>query len=298
MTDILSELIDKTPPTILYHYTTQVGLIGIIRGDEIWATHTQYLNDDREYIHALELVKAEIARLLDAAPGVAEKRALDEMLAAVSGKPQSINVCVCSFSENGDSLAQWSEYGESMSGFSIGFHSKFLSDRAAQERFNLAPCVYEMEDQVTLVRRLVAKVLSEILEHDYIQETDENFFHWRHGGNLGVYLHRVAPALKDKAFREEKEWRIISRPLMSTGERFGYRPGKSKITPYYRIPLMNDPDRVGEPRISRIVVGPTPDSELSKQSVRSLLSSVHLQNTFTPGGPVQVDASTVPYRSW
>ena len=51
MIDIVDELLSRKPPEVLYHYTTQAGLIGIIRGAEIWATHTQYLNDRREYIH-------------------------------------------------------------------------------------------------------------------------------------------------------------------------------------------------------------------------------------------------------
>lgn len=97
MTDILSILLPAQPPETLYHYTTQAGLIGIIQESEIWATHTQYLNDSREYIHALELVREELVRRKGNATGNEEKNAFKEMIAALAGEIQSINVCVCSF---------------------------------------------------------------------------------------------------------------------------------------------------------------------------------------------------------
>ena len=57
---VLTEILARQPPDVLYHYTTQAGLLGIISQKEIWATHTQYLNDRREYLHAIELVRQEI----------------------------------------------------------------------------------------------------------------------------------------------------------------------------------------------------------------------------------------------
>lgn len=48
----VKEILNRTPPAILYRYTTQRGLLGIISSKEIWATHTQYLNDAREFRHA------------------------------------------------------------------------------------------------------------------------------------------------------------------------------------------------------------------------------------------------------
>jgi hypothetical protein len=49
--------------TPLYHYTTQRGLLGIISSKEIWVTHTQYLNDRRQFVHAIDLAREEVQRL-------------------------------------------------------------------------------------------------------------------------------------------------------------------------------------------------------------------------------------------
>jgi hypothetical protein len=158
--------------------------------------------------------------------------------------------------------------------------------------------VYDPREQATLVRKLVEEVLSQILAHRDLPPTDDHFFFWRHGGNLVPFLHRVAPAIKDKAFADEREWRIISRPVGVISKGFAFRPGKSMITPYYKIPLFGNPDDVGRPRVRRIVVGPTPNPELSKRSVRSLILSERLERIVAPGGVIDIDDSTVPYRSW
>jgi len=298
MTDILAVLLPARVPDTLYHYTTQAGLIGIIRDDEIWATHTQYLNDRREYIHALELVRNEIKDRRTGATGQEEKAALDEMIAAVKADVQSINVCVCSFSEDGDSLSQWRAYGGSTAGFAIGFHGEFLAAKAKNENAFLVPCIYQSEQQQAIVKRFIDIVFEEILAHRDVKEADDEFFFWRHGGNLLPYLHRLAPVIKDQSFKDEREWRIISRPLMCTLERFSYRQGKSTIVPYYRFPLSKTVEEVGQPRLRKVVIGPTPNPPLSSMSVGSLLASRRLASNLTPGGPVLVKESTIPYRAW
>ena len=60
--NILKMVSLQRPPEILYHYTTQEGLLGIIKDKVIWATHTQYLNDQAEFSYALRLAEEEISR--------------------------------------------------------------------------------------------------------------------------------------------------------------------------------------------------------------------------------------------
>jgi hypothetical protein len=54
-----------TPTHPLYHYTTQKGLLGIVKEREIWATHHQYLNDTQEFLHAQALFRDEIEKRLN-----------------------------------------------------------------------------------------------------------------------------------------------------------------------------------------------------------------------------------------
>jgi hypothetical protein len=70
------------------------------------------------------------------------------------------NVCVCSFSEDGDSLSQWRAYGGNASGFAIGFSGEYLR-RAFEELGWLVPVIYEDFEQRSLIRTLLEDVHEE-----------------------------------------------------------------------------------------------------------------------------------------
>ena len=89
---------------VLYHYTTQDGLLGILRDRELWATDIRFFNDSKE----LQLVLDAAARrlpptlLLPAGPNAELHRVLrhsltiESVLAGVAGR------WVISFSACGD----------------------------------------------------------------------------------------------------------------------------------------------------------------------------------------------------
>ena len=297
---VLNDILSRKPDKPLYHYTTQKGLLGIIKNREIWVTHTQYLNDRREFLHAVDLMRREIERLLQQEASsqsdqFARKEVLLRMQQAVSESmsPQSINVCVCSFSEDSDSLSQWRAYGGS-SGFAIGFPSEVLRGAIEKLRWFLAPCIYDLTEQQTLIQVLTEQVLEENLSGDLgMEDPEDNKLIRYRGGNLIPYLSRYAPILKHESFREEREWRIISRPISCHHGGFDYREGRSLLVPYYKLPLWEDDPK---PHLHDVVVGPTRDAERSKSSVISFLLS---RNVLTPGPDAPtVKISQVPYRDW
>lgn len=145
---ILEEVLSQLPTVPLYHYTQQKGFMGIIEGSEIWATHTQYLNDWREYSHAVDMVRDQISAIRAFGKNPDLYSILDAMEYSLDGI-ESMNVCVCSFSEERDSLSQWRAYGGQASGFSIGFEGAFLAEAAAQKGWYLAPCIYDPQLQAS-----------------------------------------------------------------------------------------------------------------------------------------------------
>ena len=52
----MADVLNEEPPDILYHYTDQDGLLGIVSTGKMRATNIEYLNDQREYRHALALM--------------------------------------------------------------------------------------------------------------------------------------------------------------------------------------------------------------------------------------------------
>ena len=253
-------------------------------------------------------MRGEIQRLLNeqnARPGEAlstRTEALNRMHDGISLSPEHINVCVCSFSEESDSLSQWRAYGGS-SGFAIGFSGEVLGAAVEKQNCFLAQCIYDPAAQLKIVRALVEEVLDEHLSKKPVTENaelDEVF--WKTGGNLLAYLYRYAPILKDRSFEEEREWRIISRPIFA--QRLDYREGRSLIIPYYRLPLWEDGQKT---QIYEIIVGPTRDVERSIKSVsrlikgRDVIKDRNLKglDLIEAGwGHTPIKASQVPYRDW
>ena len=311
---ILNEALSRKPEVPLYHYTRQSGLLGIIRKKEIWATHTQYLNDRREYLHALGVVREEIDKLL-VLSGQQSRSILEEMKEGIFGI-ETMNVCVCSFSEDRDSLSQWRAYSSGPSGIAIGFPGDFLAEVAENKQWYLAPCIYEPDQQSALIRALVEEVFEQNVERSETNDscagsstarrksmclftplrppTKRSFFSGREGmegyisSALCAYLHRYAPLLKDRSFRGEKEWRVISRPLFCERDLFDFREGNSMLIPYYRLPLI---DKQHNFRVHEVVVGPTPNEQQSQRSLRSFLVRHGCEE-------VPVELSSVPYRNW
>ncbi len=281
---LLDEVLSQCPTGPLYHSTQQDGFLGIIQGAEIWATHTQYLNDLREYLHAVDMVRDQI-RAIQAFGDPSLRQILQEMEAGLDGI-ESMNVCVCSFSEERDSLSQWRAYGASSSGFAIGFSGSFVGEVADRENWFFAPCIYDPKKQSELISALVQEVIEQNVAREKSSAKEE--MPLPPGGNLNAYLHRYAPILKDHSFREEKEWRLISRPLMCSSKAFEFRAGNSMLIPYYKLRLGADPAAL---KIKEVVVGPTPHPHQSAMSARSFLVRHSLRD-------VAVVPSAVPYRSW
>lgn len=283
-------VLNRTPPKILYHYTDQTGLMGILRERVIWATHTQYLNDDSEFRRALEIARAVINNRTGA--GVDSDMAMviwSEMYDATRGV-ENYNVCVTSFSEIQDSLSQWRAYSGSTSGFAIGFSGQSIRELVAKHECYFAPCIYDESDQFALIEAIVDEVFAENLKAkkriEVDGDKDDELFTIQAGGNLIPRLHRYAPIVKDKKFAEEAEWRIITRPGMN--RHFEFRSGKSTIVPYYKIQL--DHENVSA-KFVEIVVGPTPRRREAVAAVSKLLVNVGAND-------VKIVETEVPYRNW
>jgi hypothetical protein len=281
------EILRRQPPETLYHYTNQSGILGIVGNKEIWASHTQYLNDASEFRHAVELVKEELSRMKLEPPLRDRTELLCEMEGALVMGIETINVCVCSFSARGDLLSQWRAYGGRASAFSIGFSGSFL--RAISDKLDcwLVPVVYTANEQHRLVRTLLDDVLDENSRRR-ADNQERRTAEGPVGGNLVAYLNRYAPILKHESFCEECEWRIISRPLMCSQQRFCYREGPSTLVPYFKIPLSS-----GELpfRVEEIIVGPTALPEQSTHAINGFLAKHRLVET-------RVRNSATPYRNW
>jgi hypothetical protein len=271
-------LINKKPPRVLYHYTSQEGLLGIIGKKEIWATKALYLNDSKEFMYAIDLVNKVLNYPRYSGPKIDELR---ERLNLIKG----VNVCVTSFTKNGDLLSQWRGYGVRGVGYSLGLYGDELKKLADENQFILCPVIYNTDQQEFLVREIIKRWISG--QHQFNGLTPMKGF----DTEFEDYFAMLAPILKDPSFKEEGEWRLISPILSNDLERYSYRAGRYSLIPYYRFPLEAPTIKF---KLAKIVVGPGPMQELSDTAVKSYLTSLNLKYV----DPKKVEPSTIPYRGW
>lgn len=273
---------DETPPPLLYHYTSQEGLLGIIRGRSVWATMLYYLNDGREHAAACDIARAAI----EAHPHWQFESPIGTFLDYAHeriGYIGDVNVCVCSFTEERDLLSQWRGYCQPGSGFAIGFRGEDVQAAGDRKGWTFGRCIYDKAAQESLIGALVDQA---IRDFELISETDPGSWH-QPGVDLGFAINAFGPLVKDRAFAEEKEWRLVSRPIRYHD--LLLRPGPNTLVPYVEVPL-SLPD--GSFYVPEVIVGPTVHPELSRKAVNALLFSSGVSKDW------MIHSSQVPYRPW
>lgn len=269
---------------LVYHYTSQRGLLGIVDSAKIWASGIGFLNDSEEFQYTVNLVK-EVKKFKSGELNalIANDKITDEfwghidrMLEYLSDKKLSY---VCSFSEEPDLLSQWRAYCPSNSGYSLGFSRKDLIELAKKQDFRLEQCVYDRAVQLEKLTILFEKYLGELSGRDELEES------LNIAAKFGRDMIELAPLFKNPSFKEEKEWRLVSSLIVDTEVKF--REGISTIVPFIEFDLAcNDVLCLKE-----LVIGPTPHPDLSESSIKKLM--VEKLDSM-----LNIVKSDIPYRTW
>ena len=157
--------------------------------------------------------------------------------------------------------------------------------------FYLAQCLYDDEEQCELIRDVLNGLMNSVvwtraldeLETDQLSQRPAELWHQRFVPS--------APIIKHGGFREEHEWRLISRPISCTDPQWKVRPGRSMLVPYVEIKLADMGLHVP---LQEIVVGPTPHKELAAMAVGDWLTSKGLWDWLTSKG-LTIGNSRIPY---
>jgi len=270
--------------TMLFHYTSQAGLLGIVKEQEIWATNIHFLNDYKEFRHAFDILCEIIRRDLDSNTVLRDKL-IGHFDTLINLSP-NINVFVASFSERGDLLSQWRGYCKDGAGYSIAFDKAALQKMAIDMGLTLIECIYDPEEQ----RKEMKIYLDWVLTSSSTTPTDISTLNFDGAvASLVQMLLATAPRFKDKSFSEEKEWRLFCGTIENGDERIEFREGKSTLIPYVKFSLKSL--ELNNIPINKIIVGPTPDKELARIAVVNLL---HRYKVVTK----RVELSKIPFKNW
>ena len=292
----------RTVPDILYHYTDAAGLKGIVESGVLRGTHVAFMNDASEYLHASSLLDEHVRLENSRTKDRLKLSVLAEMQKWIAKRPEdALPYFVVCFSAKDNSLNQWRAYGRGEGGFSIGFDGHALAAQVIKDgRDFIAPAIYDRDEQEKLITAFLAWVLDEYPRRAcrYAGAAqDEHRSTWTH--TMIWMLSSVAPMMKNPAFFEEEEWRLIHLARSKTSVRF-----LSKLTglvPFVElklgVPQSGTPDQIellGRNLPDRLPIkvlwsGP------GRATGTSLLAGRTLLEQFGYDG-VTLEGSKIPYR--
>lgn len=275
----------KTKPTKpLCHYTSQNGLIGILKSKAMYATDAAYLNDSQEVIYAINLAKEYFKNHHTKDPRFTTE--VDKILEKASGHAVHLPVYVASFSEEPDLLSQWRGYCSSGPGFAISLSADRMSALAQTHDWEMFKCIYDEDEQVEVLKRMM----------DEAVRVNSPLKGFATEVAFGLLLLYFASVFKHPKFREESEWRATKRtggsPIVLPGRTVippNVRPGTSTLIPYIPFPLTPKPKDPIE--LAQLIVGPTPHPGLALRAVDALLNEYKVDRA-------EVRSSEIPFRNW
>ena len=262
---------------VIYHYTNQRGLLGILKHDSLWCTDIRFLNDSRELVHTLDFAKD----LLESrAESLTTPRAkLYDDWAKRLWQLKDYPLYVISFSEESDLLSQWRAYS-APTGFAIGFDAFALKRwvEALQWPGDMLKCIYDTGEQREHLEYAM-DFLGDLYEENGASSNTAAAYFFR-------FLMTAAACFKNPGFAEEKEWRLVLRAV-AKGAVKQFRPGTGTVIPYVDLPL-DDPRAL----VPIIIAGPSPSPSLSGDALDELVTSSNLGLVTTRG------SSKIPYRAY
>ncbi len=265
-------------PRILYHYTSIQGLIGILQEKNIWATSIFHLNDKEELFLARDLFIEAISKYKDEIVNPEEKLFANDVIQLLKNFSEDYPIFVISLSEAKNKLRQWRGYCPSGNGFMIGFNSIQLQQKLEPYGTRLVQCIYEDADQKSFVDNFIR-------ERIVLRSYEEEDFDLK----IVLKIIEVLPILKNKAFEEEKEWRVIIDLAGTDLSEIKFRVGKTVPIPYIEVDLKNEG---GKLPIESIMIGPTPNKDESLKSVNFFKFRERISNRSN----LKVEHSDIPYR--
>ncbi len=294
----VQELETEKPPAMLFHYTDDSGLKGILEYGNIRLTNVANLNDPAElkhgFSHAVEIINRR------AAAGPPESKTLArqfERFLIDDGIEAAAHYFVSCFSAAGDDLGQWRAYADNGRGFALGFDTGLFED--AFVKASGLPTSNNSTFHVKYSDATATKLHNDIIDKMFHlislprgKELDSATLHEYMGELLVLtWMHCLRTALffKHEAYSNEAEYRFLQLHMAGphAAPSVKYRTRPYELVQYREFDWKSA--TVGS--LKKIIVGPAADKGKATLFAKECLRAYH------PGATVEVVSSVIPYRA-
>lgn len=330
---IMKEIDGKAGPVLelldglIWHYTTAVGLEGIISSNVFWAGSAEFMNDSNELRTGQQVLVKEFEKLRGGlSPEVC---AHVEMIINDEAESGVFDQFVLSACADGDSLTMWRNYGVDTTAYAIGIDPLVkMRPRAIDTRYHHPSPPPGYFDQIEVIehengqqqiiddpdtpwaeeltwrpvkyrkrqhRKIARYLLGRLIEHAAEVQLNGNNQLW--GDFLARQELEQLRVVKDSGFADEREWRVVS--VVSPSWRYiRYRASRFGLLPYVEVGCPIDdagseatanPEPVNPLPIRHVRIGPSPYGEAAARPLRDFLHDRGYAS-------VDVSVSRTPFR--
>jgi hypothetical protein len=282
---------------MIYHYTNDTGLKGIIESGKLWFSDIFGLNDPSELRHglavAIDVLKSRIA---DARPEVAMFASQLERFDVDAGIEAAGHFFICCFSGDGDDLGQWRAYADDGRGYTLAFDAAALEDAFCRRNGKPIPqhstfrVTYD-DAELTRIQTSLVDLIDPLISLPRRVPAKSDALN-AYMSDLLVYhamnVIRGVMFFKHEGYRNEKEFRfqqLFRRDRPAPGVKYRKRP--HSLIRYREF----DWKTVAGRSLKEIVIGPAADKIKAERFAKDCLAA------FYPAGDVKITRSAIPYRS-
>lgn len=263
---------ESATPDAFWHYTDAAGLIGILESGTFHASSTQFMNDTREIILGTELMSDRFAGRQKELSLRTQKAVTDWEKFRREAAGRMLHTFLFCASKDGDSLAMWRGYGTGAVGYAVGIDRNFQFSHKHPDfwdsELSWLDVEYDPAGHESLVDMCFAsldskpRLSADSFQADLNSSVDE------------MEIEETVFRIKDKAFREEREVRLIVPVRQTHLSQIHHRPSRFGVVPYIRIGAGQeqgaDADKATSLPVVHIRIGPTSYPEQAELAARSL----------------------------
>jgi hypothetical protein len=296
VTSFIAPLDIQEPPAVVYHYTNDVGLRGILETGRLWLSDIFSLNDPSELRHGISRAVNILKSKAENGPPETKRFAEDFAAFLESGVESSAHFFVVSFSLDGDELGQWRAYADNGHGYALGFDGRALEETFIKENGVRIPncstfhVMYDDDDVLAGIHRRIIESMFHLISlprGKRLGRATINAYMRELGARLSQHVLTAALFFKHKAYKNEKEFRFLQIYMADVTP-----PDVKRRYRSYEIVKYREFDwrRIKASALKRIIVGPATDRGKGTRFAEDCLVAFG-------AGAVKVTPSSIPYRA-
>ena len=277
---------------LIYHYTDDSGLWGILSSGKFWITSVFNLNDPSEITHGVSMA-CNVFKYLASQLTPFEKTFVEKFTSLTRHGLRDVSkFYALSFSFHYDDLAQWRSYANDGRGFALGLNKKKVEECISAIKGQIIggfPIEYNTKKLQQLNVQLFNQLQPALTSLSKLNLPQTLLRHVLVGmsARLAIRVIEASTRFKHEGYKSESEFRVLEVVALNSTQPPKHRRRETEVVYYTELDWKNLMPDV----IETITIGPGADKEKAAHYIEDCLK------IYPTSSPVLIQYSHIPYRS-